>query len=159
MSSFDCRATADPDLRFSPYCWANKFALAHKGLPLETVPWRFTEKEAIAFSGQKLVPVIRDRERVVSDSWVIAEYLEDTYPEPALFGSGAARAHTPCLFATGPMPLWSPGSRVASCVIFGKSPTRRIGRISARPGKLGSVPRWNSCTPIATGMRVSFANH
>jgi glutathione S-transferase len=86
-------AAADPDLRFSPYCWSIKFARAHKGLPLETIPWRFTEKEAIAFSGQKLVPVIRDGERVVSDSWAIAEYLEDTRPEPALFGSGAARAH------------------------------------------------------------------
>ena len=86
-------AGADPDLRFSPYCWSIKFALAHKELPVETIPWRFTEKEAIAFSGQKRVPVIRDGQHVVSDSWAIAEYLENTHPEPTLFGSGAARAH------------------------------------------------------------------
>ena len=86
-------AGADPALRFSPYCWRTRFALAHKGLPVETVPWRFTDKAAIAFSGQGRVPVIRDGETVVSDSWAIAEYLEQTYPAPALFGSPAAQAH------------------------------------------------------------------
>ena len=65
-------AGADPALRFSPYCWRARMALAHKGLAVETVPWRFTEKDAIAFSGQGRVPVIRDGERVVPDSWSIA---------------------------------------------------------------------------------------
>ena len=62
-------AGADPELRFSPYCWRVRFALAHKGLPVETIPWRFTEKEAIGFSGQGRVPVIQDGGRAVSDSW------------------------------------------------------------------------------------------
>ena len=79
-------AGADPDLRFSPYCWRTRFALAHKGLQVETAPWRFTEKETIAFSAQDRVPVIRDGDNVISDSWTIAEYLDDTYPGPALFG-------------------------------------------------------------------------
>src|SRR3954452_6147418 len=86
-------AGADPDLRFSPYCWRTRFALAHKGLPVETVPWRFTETDAIAFSGQGKVPVIRDGETVVSDSWSIAAYLEDQYPGAALFGGTTGRAH------------------------------------------------------------------
>ncbi|MBV9249247.1 MAG: glutathione S-transferase family protein, partial [Acetobacteraceae bacterium] len=86
-------AGADPALRFSPYCWRTKMALAHKGLPVETVAWRFTEKDVIAFSGQGRVPVIRDGEAVVSDSWVIAEYLEEQYPTPTLFGGAAGRAH------------------------------------------------------------------
>ncbi|HET6607808.1 MAG TPA: glutathione S-transferase family protein [Rhodopila sp.] len=85
-------AGADPALRFSPYCWRTRFALAHKGLPVETVPWRFTEREAIAFSGQNRVPVIRDGERVVFDSWTIAGYLEETYPAPSIFGTGG-QAH------------------------------------------------------------------
>jgi glutathione S-transferase len=86
-------AAADPALRFSPYCWRTKLALAHKGLTAETIPWRFTEKEKIAFSGQKLVPVLVDGETVVSDSQAIAEYLEATYPEaPSLFGDAQARA-------------------------------------------------------------------
>jgi len=86
-------AGADPELRFSPYCWRTRFALAHKGLPVETIPWRFTETEAIAFSGQGKVPVIRDGSQVVNDSWAIAEYLEDHYPSPTLFGGTGGRAH------------------------------------------------------------------
>jgi glutathione S-transferase len=92
-------AGADPDLRFSPYCWRTRFALAHKGLPVETLPWRFTESDALAFSGQARVPVIRDGDRVVFDSWSIAEYLEDICPMPALFGGPIGRAHA--LFING----------------------------------------------------------
>ena len=86
-------AGADPQLRFSPYCWRTRFALAHKGLPVETVPWRFTERDVIAFSGQARVPVIRDGERVVFDSWTIAGYLEETYSAPSIFGGPGGRAH------------------------------------------------------------------
>jgi glutathione S-transferase len=86
-------AGADRDVRFSPYCWRIRFALAHKGLAVETVPWRFTETDVIAFSGQGKVPVINDAGSVVSDSWAIAEYLEERYPEPALFGGPTGKAH------------------------------------------------------------------
>jgi len=86
-------AGADPALRFSPYCWRTRMALAHKGLPVETIPWRFTGKDAIAFSGQGRVPVIRDGGTVVSDSWTIAEYLEEQHPTPTLFGGATGRAH------------------------------------------------------------------
>jgi glutathione S-transferase len=84
-------AGAQPERRFSPYCWRTKMALAHKGLDAETIPWRFTEKDAIAFSGQGRVPVLVDGEHVVSDSWAIAKYLEEAYPDrPSLFGGAAA---------------------------------------------------------------------
>jgi glutathione S-transferase len=84
-------AAADPDIRFSPYCWRTKFALAHKGLPVETIPWRFTETERLAFSGQGRVPVILDGETVVSDSWEIALYLDRAYPDrPRLIPEGGA---------------------------------------------------------------------
>ncbi len=86
-------AGADPDLRFSPFCWRTRFALAHKGLPVDALPWRFTETDAIAFSGQGRVPVIRDEGRVVSDSWAIADYLEEQCPTPTLFGGATGRAH------------------------------------------------------------------
>jgi glutathione S-transferase len=86
-------AGADPDVRFSPYCWRTRFALAHKGLPVETVPWRFTDTEVIAFSGQGKVPVINDDGKVVSDSWAIAEYLEQQVPTPTLFGGATGMAH------------------------------------------------------------------
>ena len=86
-------AGADDDLRFSPNCWRTRLALAHKGLPVETVPWRFTEKEAIAASGQGKVPVLVDGETWLHESWLIANYLEDSYPDrPSLFGSAEGRA-------------------------------------------------------------------
>lgn len=86
-------AGADDAVRFSPNCWRVRLALAHKGLPVETVPWRFTEKDAIAFSGQGKVPVLLDGDRCVVDSWAIGEYLEEAYPDRrSLFGSAEARA-------------------------------------------------------------------
>ncbi len=86
-------AGAEPDRRFSPYCWRIKMALAHKGLAVETIPWRFTDKGVIAFSQQGRVPVLVDGERWVNDSWAIADYLETAYPQrPSLFGGGAGRA-------------------------------------------------------------------
>jgi glutathione S-transferase len=105
-------AGADPDLRFSPYCWRTRFALAHKGLPVETVPWRFTDRDAIAFSGQGRVPVIRDGETVVSDSWAIAEYLETEMPTPALFGGAIGRAHAAFVNA------WADGVLVGAIARF-----------------------------------------
>lgn len=87
-------AGADPALRFSPYCWRTRMALAHKGLAVETIPWRFTDKDAIAFSGQGRVPVIRDGETVVFDSWAIACHLEAAYPDrPSLFGGRTGLSH------------------------------------------------------------------
>lgn len=82
-------------LRFSPFGWRVRLALAHKGLVPEDVGVGFTEKDRIAFSGQGLVPVIVDRDRggkVVNDSWAIACYLEDAYPERPLFGGAPGRA-------------------------------------------------------------------
>lgn len=74
------------DLRFSPNCWRSRMALAHKGLDVACEPVRFTDKDKIAFSNQKLVPVLRDGDKVVCESWPIACYLEEMYPDrPSLF--------------------------------------------------------------------------
>jgi len=78
---------------FSPYCWRTRMALAHKDLQAETIPWRFTEKDAIAPHQSDKVPVFIDGEISVADSWAIANYLEDTYPDrPSLFGGEGGRA-------------------------------------------------------------------
>ena len=80
-------------LRFSPFCSRTKAALRHKGLDYTTVPIRFCDKDKLAFSKQDRVPVIKDNDTVVSDSWKIAEYLEDHYPEARLFpGPGMKEA-------------------------------------------------------------------
>ena len=86
---------AEDERRFSPFCWRSKLALAHKGLAFDTVIWRFTDKEALSFSGQSRVPVMVHDGETVFDSWTIACFLEDRYGDRApLFGSAQARATT-----------------------------------------------------------------
>jgi glutathione S-transferase len=83
----------DAQRPFSPYCWRTRMALAHKGLDVESIPWRFTEKDAIAPHGSDKVPVLLDGDTTVVDSWAIAIHLEDTYPgQPSLFGGEGGRA-------------------------------------------------------------------
>ena len=83
------------DRRYSLFSWRTRMALAHKRLAFETQPVCMTDKAAIAFSGGKTVPIVRDGETVVRDSWKIAEYLEDRYPDaPALFGGPVGRGVT-----------------------------------------------------------------
>ena len=78
---------------FSPFCWRTRMALAHKGLSADSIPWRFTEKSAVAAYGSERVPVLLHEENAVVDSWVIANYLEDTFPDrPSLFGGAGGRA-------------------------------------------------------------------
>ena len=85
-------AGAEAERRFSPFCWRTKMALAHKGLEVETVPWRFTEKEKLPQPNGGRVPVVIDGGQVVHDSSAIADYLETRYPDrPSLFGGEAAR--------------------------------------------------------------------
>ena len=84
---------AEDDRRFSPYCWRSRMALAHKGLEAESVPWHFTDTDALKFSGQGRVPVLVDGDKTVFDSWTIATYLDDRYlDKPSLFDGLTSRA-------------------------------------------------------------------
>lgn len=89
------RVGKQDDHRPSPFSWRARYALAHKGLEIdEHVPIKFHDKETIAFSGQGLVPILVDGAKTVHDSWAIATYLEDSYPDrPSLFGGSQAFAH------------------------------------------------------------------
>lgn len=83
------------DAKISPHCWKPVYALHHKGLEFERIGIKLFEKDRIAFSGQKLVPVLRDGETTISDSWAIAEYLEEAYPDrPSLFGGDIGKGET-----------------------------------------------------------------
>lgn len=78
---------------YSPHCWKVKMALAHKGLRYRTVPTRFLEIPRVENGASKTVPVIRDGDRVVADSFDIALYLDEAYPErPSLFAGEGGRA-------------------------------------------------------------------
>ncbi len=112
-------AGAEDDRLFSPYCWRTRLALAPKGLQAQTVPWRFPEKAAHAFSGQGLVPVLQDGERVVSDSWAIAAYLDEAYPQKPLFEGAQARALALFLKSWCERTLHLPIMRVILLDLFG----------------------------------------
>ena len=85
-------AGVEADRRFSPFCWRARMALAHKGLEVETVPWRFTEKDKLPAPNDGRVPVIVDDGKVIHDSSAIADYLDERYAaRPSLFPGDAAR--------------------------------------------------------------------
>ena len=88
-------AAADAEVRFSPYCWRTKLALAHKDLPVRAVPWRFTDKQTLrAATGAERVPALIDGTRSVADSWGIAADMEQAYPDRlTLFGGAGGLAH------------------------------------------------------------------
>ena len=84
---------ADPARPFSPHCWKAAMALAHKGLDFRSVPTPFAAVPEVEGGVFPTVPVIRDGDSVVGDSFAIALYLEETYPErPTLFGGDGGRA-------------------------------------------------------------------
>lgn len=94
MRLFELRA-ADEELRFSPFVWRARLALAHKGLEAERVALNFVDKGPLEPSGSKTVPVLEDDGIWVKDSWAIADYLEDKFPErPSLFGDATGHALT-----------------------------------------------------------------
>ena len=67
-------------------------ALAHKQVEVETVPVGFTAIAEIENGGQTSVPVIRHGEKVIADSFKIALYLRDAYPDrgdPLFRGEGS----------------------------------------------------------------------
>lgn len=84
---------ADAGRPFSPYAWRIRMALKHKGLDFECRPKPFTEIPAIAPEAGRTVPILVDGDRTICDSWAIATYLEDAYPDrPSLFGGTGGRA-------------------------------------------------------------------
>jgi glutathione S-transferase len=73
--------------RYSPYGWRTRMALAHKGLQAAMeLCWHSDRK--LSFSGQSLVPVLVDGTRVVNDSWNIACYLDEAYPDRPMLMEG-----------------------------------------------------------------------
>ncbi|MFN7127149.1 MAG: glutathione S-transferase family protein [Allorhizobium sp.] len=78
---------------FSPHCWKVVMALHHKGLVFEERPLAFTAIPTVENGASKTVPVLRDGRELVSDSFRIAQYLEEAYPDaPSLFGGPGGEA-------------------------------------------------------------------
>jgi glutathione S-transferase len=86
-------AGADISRPFSPHVWKIVMALAHKGLDFEEIPTAFTDIPKIEGGETKIVPYLIDGERRIGDSFAIARYLEEAYPDrPSLFGGGGGLA-------------------------------------------------------------------
>ena len=79
----------------SPYVWRTKYALKHKGFDIDVVDGGFTGIMARTNGFSDRLPVIVDNGRWVKDSWDIALYLDETYPDrPMLFEGEAMKTLT-----------------------------------------------------------------
>lgn len=77
---------ADETRPYSPHCWKTKMSLAHKGLDYRAIPTTFLDVPKVEGGVSETIPVIRDGDKVVVDSFAIALYLEEAYPDgPSLF--------------------------------------------------------------------------
>jgi stringent starvation protein A len=70
-----------------PYCARVRIALAEKGVEYETVEIDLDDRPAWIYEKNPLgrVPVLEEDTFLLSESAVIDEYLDDRYPEPALW--------------------------------------------------------------------------
>ena len=75
-----------------PYCARVRIVLAEKGLEHETVEIDLDDRPAWIYEKNPLgkVPVLEEDAFVLPESAVIDEYLEERYPEPALWPADAA---------------------------------------------------------------------
>lgn len=70
-------------------------ALAHKGISFESVPVPFTKVAGVENGEGRTVPVLRHGDKVVQDSYKIALYLEENFPDsPSLFDGEGGKALT-----------------------------------------------------------------
>jgi glutathione S-transferase len=72
----------------SPFVWATKYALKHKGFDIDVVPGGFTGIMERTGGRSERLPVIVDDGEWVLDSWLIAEYLDKKYPDRPMLLSG-----------------------------------------------------------------------
>lgn len=77
----------------SPFVWRVKLAMAKKDLAYHTVKVGYTEVTKHCGGRFRTVPIIADDGREVCDSWMIADYLDERYPDrPTIFSCAAERA-------------------------------------------------------------------
>lgn len=72
------------DLRFSPYCWRIKYLLNILKIDYKTIPTTFNQRLNNPLFGESRLPTIIDNEQLISDSFTIAQYIENNYTEKDL---------------------------------------------------------------------------
>lgn len=130
-------------------------ALAHKGIGVESVQLDPDDRsEVVRVSGQELVPVLVDGERVLSDSPVILAHLEERFPEPPLYPADPARRAEVQLFLDWFNQLWKRPPNLIFVEEQKSEPDRaRIAELEARIA--GSLPVFES---LLTGRDYLFGD-
>ena len=84
-------AAENTDIKFSPFAWRTRMALQHKGVEYESIAWQFRDRNS---TDHKTAPTIYDNGKMVTDSWEIAKYLDEKYPDsPTLMKGAEGEAH------------------------------------------------------------------
>lgn len=174
---------ADRSRPFSPHVWKTMLSLAHKGLSYEVETVGFTEIPKLEGGFSKTVPVLRDGDRLVRDSFDIALYLDEAYPgRPTLFAGEGGRAMARFVEAWSFSILHQAVMRIALVDIhdllgpedqsyFRESRTARLGRpleavvagrdeeITAFAAKLDPLRTMLKVQPFIGGERPLFADY
>ncbi|CAD7033777.1 beta-aryl ether-cleaving protein [Pseudorhizobium endolithicum] len=104
----------DESRPFSPHCWKISMALAHKGLDYVERPYPFTAIPTIEEGFSKTVPILRDGDRLVRDSFEIALYLDEAYQNlPTLFGGEGGKSLSRFVESFSQMIIHMPVTRMA----------------------------------------------
>jgi glutathione S-transferase len=109
-------------------------ALAHKGIPVEYVDVDADDRSPVVeVSGQELVPVLVDGDRIVSDSPAILEYLEERFPDPPLYPADEARRAEVRIFVEWFNHVWKrPPNLIAAEETKPEPDRRRITELERR---------------------------
>lgn len=168
---------------FSPHCWKTVLSLGHKGLDFEERPLPFSAIPAAEGGFSKTVPILRDGDYLVNDSFQIALYLDDAYPErPSLFNGEGGKAMARMIESWSQTTLHPAIVRIAVVdihdmleqkdqVYFRESRTRALGKsleeasaerdaeIAAFPQKLEPLRRTLGYQPYIGGDGPLFADY
>ena len=130
-------------------------ALAHKAVEVEHVDVPYDDRsEIVRVSGQELVPVLIDGERVITDSPVILEHLEERFPEPPLFPREAARREELRVFLDWFNGLWKRPPNLIAYEETKPEPDRE--RIAELEGRIAAaLPRFEA---LLTGRDYLFGD-
>jgi glutathione S-transferase len=112
-------------------------ALAHKGLKVEHIQVPHDDRaEVRRVSGQDLVPVLVDGDRVLHESMDIVRYLEEQYPErPRLYPADPARKAEVLIFIDWFNRVWKrPPNEITAELM---KPSEQVDR--ARVARLGKA--------------------
>ncbi|MES5097688.1 glutathione S-transferase family protein [Agrobacterium sp. BA1120] len=174
---------SDETRPFSPHCWKTVLSLAHKGLDFEERPLAFTAIPGVENGFSKLVPILRDGDQLIKDSFDIALYLDDAYPDaPSLFNGEGGKSLARFVESWSQTTLHPAIVKIAVLDIhdmldetdqayFRESRTKALGRtleeviahrdaeIAAFPAKLEPIRRMLSFQPFIGGDSPLFADY